>query len=91
MSSPNESSNPKAYIDEHAIDYREIVFIGKHALDYCFSEFEKGGQTGLKGHIMASACRDIMKANGKEFNGLFNTGQDWYDAYSNLVSQNEDN
>ncbi|PLX30468.1 MAG: hypothetical protein C0604_09525, partial [Clostridiales bacterium] len=86
MSSPSESSRPGDYIDEHRIEYREIVFIGKHALDYCFSEFEKGGQTGLKGHIMAAACRDIMKVYGEEFNGLFNTGQDWYDAYEELVS-----
>ncbi len=86
MSSPSESSRPGDYIDEHRIEYREIVFIGKHALDYCFSEFEEGGQTGLKGHIMAAACRDIMKVDGEEFNGLFNTGQEWYDAYEELVS-----
>ena len=86
MSSPSESSRPGDYIDEHRIEYREIVFIGKHAFDYCFSEFEEGGQTGLKGHIMAAACRDIMKVDGEEFNGLFNTGQEWYDAYEELVS-----
>jgi len=90
MSSPSESSRPGDYIDEHRIEYREIVYIGRHALDYCFSEFEKGGQTGLKGHIMAAACRDIMKVYGEEFNGLFNTGQDWYDAYSALVSKEQE-
>jgi len=35
---------------------------------------------------MAAACRDIMAVYGEEFNGLFNTGQDWYDAYEELVS-----
>jgi len=91
MSSPMESSNHQEYIDEHPIEYREIVFIGSHAMDYCFTEFEKGNQTGLKGNIMASACQDIMAVYGEEFNGSFSNGQDWYDAYKVLVSQNEDN
>jgi hypothetical protein len=91
MSSPAESSIPKVYIDEHPIEYREIVYIGRHALDYCFSEFDNGNGTGLKGNIMASACRDILAVYGEEFNGNFSTGQDWYDAYIVLVSQNKDN
>ncbi|MBK5251518.1 MAG: M56 family metallopeptidase [Peptostreptococcaceae bacterium] len=91
MSSPMGNSNPQAYIDEHHIEYREIVFIGRHAIDYCFSEFDKGNETGLKGHIMASACCDIMAVYGEEFEDNFNTGQEWYDAYMNLVSQKEDN
>lgn len=88
MSSPMESSNPQAYIDEHPIEYREIVFIGRHAMDYCFSEFDKGKGRGLKGNIMAFACRDIMAVYGEEFNGNFSTGQDWYEDYTNHVSKN---
>ncbi len=91
MSSPMESSNPQAYIDEHAIEYREIVYIGRHALDYCLSEFDNGNGTGLKGNIMAFACREIMAVHGEEFKGNFSTGQDWYEAYTKLIPQNEAN
>ena len=79
-SSPAEASNPRAYIDAHPIEYREMIYYGNYTLRYCFNLFEQGGQTGLDGHIMASACRDIV--GKKEDIGLLaNTGQDWYDAF----------
>lgn len=79
-SSPAEASNSWAYIDAHPIEYREMIYYGNYTLRYCFTLFEQGGQTGLDGHIMASACRDIL---GKEedIDLLANTGQDWYDAF----------
>jgi len=82
-SSPAEASNPGAYIEAHSIEFRDLVYYGRYTLDYCFSLFEQGGQTGLEGHIMAAACRDILPILGETATeGNFNTGQDWYDAQS---------
>ena len=82
-SSPAEASNPQAYIDVHSIEYREMIYYGSYTLRYCFSLFEQGGQTGLEGHIMAAACRDIL---GKEDIDIkADTGQEWYDAFKESV------
>lgn len=88
-SSPAAASNPGAYIDAHPIEYREMLYYGSYTLRYCFTLFEKGGQTGLEGHIMASACRDILGT--VDIDVLASTGQDWYDAFKesaeDLLSQ----
>lgn len=76
MSSPAAASNPGAYIDAHALDYRELTYYGDYALGYCIAEFEKGGQTGLKGALMAILCQDLLGVEGDSGG----TGQDWYDA-----------
>ena len=82
-SSPVEASNPRAYIKAHSIEFRELVYYGRYTLDYCFSLFEQGSQTGLEGHIMAAACGDIMTVLGEKITeGNFDTGQDWYNAQS---------
>lgn len=91
-SSPAQSSNPGDYINEH-IDYRELTFYGRYTLKYCFDRFEKGGETGLDGHIMMLACEDIAAGWGE---GLIlevpaETGQEWYNAFKsnalNLMAQ----
>jgi len=80
-SSPAIASNPKEYIDLHSIEFRELVYYGRYTLDYCFNLFEQGGQTGLEGHIMAIACRDILTILGEPVaNETVNTGQEWYDV-----------
>lgn len=79
MSSPAYMSDYTAYINEHIYEYRELIYYGKYTLGYCFDLFEKGDQSGLKGHIMASVLRDILGI--KEDEGVDNTGQDWYDNY----------
>lgn len=44
-----------------------------------FSEFLKGGQTGLRGHIMRSVMDDLI---GKEVLKLAaNTGQEYFDTW----------
>ncbi len=91
-SSPAQMSNPGAYIDAHPTEYRKMLYCGNYTLRYCFSLFEQGGQTGLDGHIMASACRDIL--GGEDISALADTGQDWYGAFKanaeNLRRQNGD-
>lgn len=82
-SSPAHMSNPRAYIDAHPVEYRELIYYGEHTLRYCFAQFEAGGQTGLTGHIMASACREILEMLDGAPAGdtlLYTTGQEWYDA-----------
>ena len=81
-SSPAYSSNPGDYIDEHLIQYRELTFYGRYTLRYCFGQFLQGGQTGLHGHIMASACRDILFSRGEDaVDEDSATGQEWFDAF----------
>ena len=88
-SSPALSSNPKDYIDEHSIEYRELTYYGRYTLKYCFARFEKGGETGLDGQIMMQVCGDIATGWGEEplvfslpDNGVL-TGQMWYSAFRN--------
>lgn len=86
-SSPAQSSNPGDYIDAHPIEYRELLYYGRYTLQYCFSRFEQGGETGLEGHIMMRACEEIAVGWGEEpltFNLPADaplTGQQWYDAF----------
>lgn len=82
-SSPATSSNPGDYIAAHKAEYDELVSHGENTLRYCFSEFLKGGQTDLRGHIMALVCQDIAENAGEAFtiDGYLSTGQDWFDAF----------
>jgi len=83
-SSPALSSSPAAYIEEHKVSYLELVEYDEFTLRYCFSEFLKGGQTDLRGHIMAAACREIME-KWQEKMPIAQTasfsGQDWFNAF----------
>ncbi len=87
---PALSSSVKAHIDENVREYRQLVYVGDYMLDYSFALFEQGGQTDLKGHIMAAACRDILRVKGFEVeDGLFDTGQDWFDAFKESPTYKE--
>jgi len=78
-SSPASSSNPGDYIDAHLIEYRELTYYGDYTLKYVFSEFLKGGQTDLRGHIMRSIMDDLI---GGEALGLeADTGQEYFEAW----------
>lgn len=78
-SSPAESSNPGDYIEEHAAEYRELTYYGQYTLKYCFTEFLKGGQTDLHGHIMRAAIDDI--APEAQLKLYAETGQEYFDAW----------
>ena len=83
MSSPLTSSNSQDYIDAHRAEYDAILALDEKALPYLFSEFEKGGQTGLKGHIMEGLCRTIL--GGEDISYANSDPQDWYDHYRALT------
>lgn len=85
MSSPQTSSNPQEYINAHETAYNAILTMDAQALPYLFSQFEKGGQTGLKGVIMERLCRSIL--GGEDIKYLSKNPQDWYDTYKKTIQR----
>ena len=81
MSSPEKASGVAPYIDAHALEYRELTYYGSYALDYCRRQFEQGGQTGLKGALMAALCQDLLGREPDDLPNADGTGQGWYDGY----------
>lgn len=60
---------------------RELTYYGKYTLQYCFEEFERGGQTGDRGKLMEEACKKIAKYYGEpKLSEIKSTnGQEWFD------------
>ena len=81
MSSPMESSNSQDYIDAHPAEYASILNLGDEALTYLLAQFEKGGQNGLKGHIMMALCKDLLGDRNNVTDEALSP-QQWYDALS---------
>ena len=79
MSSPATSSNPGDYIKAHPIEYRELTYYGDYTLGYVFSEFLKGGQTGLKGHIMRTLMDSLI--SGESMGLETENGQEYFDEW----------
>ena len=82
-SSPALSSNPGDYIEAHSTEYRELTYYGRYTLKYCFTEFLKGGQTDLRGHIMRAAIDDIAPEAQLNFDAK--TGQEYFDAWKDAA------
>lgn len=78
-SSPAQSSNPGDYIKEHKYEYNEIIKYGDDALRYIYSEFLKGNQTDLRGHVMALIMRDLLE--NEEINTNADFGQEYFDKF----------
>jgi hypothetical protein len=81
MLSPAASSNPSDYIEAHLIEYRELTYYGNYTLRYVFSEFLKGGQTGLKGHLMRIAMDDLIGSESMQMKAQTGTGQEYFDKW----------
>ena len=79
------ASGVKDYIVVNGTAYKELIHYGKYTLLYCFGEFTEGGQTDLRGHIMASVCRDIALGwrDAQVIDSIYpkTTGQEWFDAF----------
>lgn len=82
-SSPAVYSNPGDYIRMHQNEYDTLLSYREATLQYCFTTFLEGGQTDLRGQIMAELCRDIMSSLGEDSpeEVMFETGQEWFDAF----------
>ena len=83
-SAGSPASDVRHYIDANPIDYRELTYYGQYTLQYCFKEFLKGGQTDLRGLLMAQVCQDIMEGFGEklkleDFEPA--SGQEWFEAF----------
>ncbi len=78
-SSPATSSRPADYIDAHPIEYRELTYYGSYTLQYVFSKFLEGGQTGLRGHLMRSVLDDL--APEAQLRLYAETGQEYFDEW----------
>jgi beta-lactamase regulating signal transducer with metallopeptidase domain len=85
MSSPRTSSNPQDYINAHQAEYNAILALETQALPYLFAEFEKGGQTGIKGYIMQNLCWDILGEDNIQYTSK--DPQDWYDTFKKHVQR----
>ena len=79
---PVHTFDPYDYIAANQEAYNQLICLGNETISYCFAQFEQGGQTGLKGSIMAIACRQILGLTDEfPIDTYRNNGQDWYDAY----------
>ena len=79
------ASGVKDYVVANGAVYKELLHYGKYTLWYCFGEFLEGGQTDLRGHIMATICRDISQGWGEalliDSENPAATGQDWFEEF----------
>ncbi|WP_343208129.1 M56 family metallopeptidase [Anaerolentibacter hominis] len=84
---PSAASDPAEYVKGQPEAYDTLINYGEYTLRYCFTEFLKGGQTDLRGQIMALACRDIIAGFGETVpeTDAAETGQDWFDRFSDQV------
>ena len=84
-SDPLQYSNAAPYIEAHPDEYEKLINLGEYALSYCFREFIGGNSAGIRGEIMAAACRDIGESLGEEiaFDGQYLNGAGWFTAFQN--------
>ena len=85
------ASGVKDYIVANEAAYKELIHYGKYTLGYCFGEFLEGGQTDLRGQIMASVCKDIMLGFGEAMlTGAEPAhGQEWFDMFFAIARSTE--
>lgn len=85
--SPAQMSEPWAYVQNHMLEYRELIYYGQYTLRYCFDLFKQGGQTGLEGHLMALVCKEIMENEPSDGELIYSTGQEWYDEVMTILPE----
>lgn len=79
-SSPAYSSAPGDYINAHSSEYNTLLN-NPTTIEYIYTEFLKGSNDDLKGHIMRSLLEGI--APDERIEGDYNTGQEYFDAFYN--------
>ena len=90
-SSPTTASRPVDYIDAHPAEYLELTYYGDYTLRYILAEFLKGGQTGLKGHLMRTVLDEL--APEVQLRLHTETGQEYFEAWKDSalrVAQHHD-
>ncbi len=84
-SSPGASSEPADYINAHPIEYRELTYYGNYTLQYIFSRFLEGGQTGLRGHLMRAVLDELAPEARLRLDA--ETGQAYFDQWKDSAMQ----
>lgn len=77
--SPAASSRPGDYIRAHPMQWRELTHYGDHALRYLFQKFLKGGQTGLRGHLLRELLDEL--APEAQLRLYAETGQAYFEEW----------
>ena len=82
-SSPAASSNPGDYVAAHPAEFSQAKEADLDALRWSFDQFAKGEQIGLRGHVMAILCQDIILASGEGCRTEgYMTGQAWFNTFA---------
>ncbi|MBO7363455.1 MAG: hypothetical protein J6U41_08660, partial [Lachnospiraceae bacterium] len=79
MYSPAWSSNPGEYLRAHKSENEQLLAEKEETLQYIFSEFLKGNQTGLKGHLMRLVLDELAPESMLDI--IADTGQQYFDAW----------
>ena len=79
MYSPAWSSNPGEYLRAHKSENEQLLVEKEETLQYIFSEFLKGNQTGLKGHLMRLVLDELAPESMLDI--IADTGQQYFDAW----------
>ena len=82
MAEPDVSSAPMNYLTaDHLpiVEYRELIYYRDYTLNYIFDQFLRGGQTGLKGHLMRIIMDDLIGNECLSDKGA--NGQEYFDAW----------
>ena len=86
--SPAESSDPGDHISAHGLEYQELQFYGKHTLEFIFRQFLKGGETGLRGHLMRAVLDELAPESALRLSAA--TAQEYFDAWLEAARSMED-
>ena len=78
-SAPLYSSRPTDYIEAHPEAYQKLIWYGQHTLQYCFEQFLRGGQTGLRGHLMRAILDELAPEAQLRLYAM--TGQEYFDEW----------
>ena len=78
-SSPQAASSTAAYLSAHPEAHQQLLDYGNLTLQYCFSQFLKGGQTGLEGALMWHLICELTPE--AEQIPPASSGQDCFDAW----------
>ena len=76
------SFDPQTIPSQNHTQYRELIKYGEYTLSYCLGRFNHGGETGLKGKIMALICEELLQTRETLPLSAADaaTGQLWYDT-----------
>lgn len=58
--------------------YNALICYGEYTMRYIYTEFLKGGQTDIRGDVMAYMMKQII---GDELKNICNNGQEYFDSY----------